>query len=38
LDEVLDAGVNRVVVDRAITRAEDPASVAADFAQRLRAT
>jgi len=38
LDEVLDAGVNRVVVDRAITRADDPASVAADFAARLRAT
>jgi len=38
LDEALDAGVNRVVVDRAITRADDPASVAADFARRLRAT
>ena len=37
LDEVLDAGVNRVVVDRAITRADDPGSVAADLAQRLRA-
>jgi thiamine-phosphate pyrophosphorylase len=37
LDEVLDAGVHRVVVDRAITRADDPASVAADFAERLRA-
>jgi len=36
LDEVLDAGVNRVVVDRAITRADDPASVAADFSRRLR--
>jgi thiamine-phosphate pyrophosphorylase len=37
LDEVLDAGVHRVVVDRAITRADDPASIAADFARRLRA-
>jgi thiamine-phosphate pyrophosphorylase len=36
LDEVLDAGVNRVVVDRAITRADDPATVAAEFAGRLR--
>src|SRR3954453_16167463 len=37
LDEVLDAGVNRVVVDRAITTADDPAAAAADLAQRLRA-
>ena len=36
LDEVLDAGVNRVVVDRAITRADDPAAVAGEFARRLR--
>ena len=36
LDEVLDVGVNRVVVDRAITRADDPAAVAAEFARRLR--
>ena len=36
LDEVLDAGVNRVVVDRAITRADDPAAVASEFARRLR--
>ena len=36
LDEVLDAGVNRVVVDRAITRADDPAAVAEEFARRLR--
>jgi thiamine-phosphate pyrophosphorylase len=36
LDEVLDAGVNRVVVDRAITRADDPATVAGQFARRLR--
>jgi thiamine-phosphate pyrophosphorylase len=38
LDEVLDAGLNRVVVDRAITRADDPPAVAAEFARRLRAT
>jgi len=38
LDELLDAGVNRVVVDRAITRADDPAGVAKEFARRLRAT
>jgi thiamine-phosphate pyrophosphorylase len=38
LDELLDAGVNRVVVDRAITRADDPASVAKEFVRRLRAT
>src|SRR4051794_1125992 len=38
LDEVLDAGVNRVVVDRAITTADAPAAAAADLAQRLRAT
>ncbi len=36
LDEVLDAGVTRVVVDRAITRADDPAAVAAEFSRRLR--
>lgn len=37
LDEVLDAGVNRVVVDRAITRADDPAAVVTEFVRRLRA-
>jgi thiamine-phosphate pyrophosphorylase len=36
LDEVLDAGATRVVVDRAITQADDPAAAAADFARRLR--
>jgi thiamine-phosphate pyrophosphorylase len=36
LDDVLDAGARRVVVDRAITRAEDPGAAAAEFARRLR--
>jgi thiamine-phosphate pyrophosphorylase len=37
LDEVLDAGARRVVVVRAITEADDPASAAADLAKRIRA-
>src|SRR3954451_16625038 len=37
LDELFDAGATRVVVDRAITQAADPAATAAEFAQRLRA-
>lgn len=37
LDEVLAAGASRVAVSAAITRAEDPAAVAAEFSQRLRA-
>jgi len=37
LDEMLDAGVTRIVVDKAITRAADPAATAAEFARRLRA-
>ncbi|GGO81856.1 thiamine phosphate synthase [Wenjunlia tyrosinilytica] len=37
LDEVLDAGAERVVVVRAITGADDPAEAAALFAKRLRA-
>ncbi|MGW1894797.1 thiamine phosphate synthase [Streptomyces sp. NPDC002004] len=36
LDEVLDAGARRVVVVRAITEADDPASATAEFAKRLR--
>jgi thiamine-phosphate pyrophosphorylase len=36
LDEVLAAGATRVVVVRAITRAEDPGAAAAAFAKRLR--
>jgi thiamine-phosphate pyrophosphorylase len=36
LDEVLAAGARRVVVVRAITEADDPASAAAAFAARLR--
>jgi thiamine-phosphate pyrophosphorylase len=36
LDEVLDAGATRVVIDRAITQADDPAAAAEDFARRLR--
>ncbi|MEU8965755.1 MULTISPECIES: thiamine phosphate synthase [unclassified Streptomyces] len=36
LDEVLDAGADRVVVVRAITEADDPAAAAADLAQRVR--
>ncbi len=37
LDEVVDAGARRVVVVRAITEADDPGAVAAEFAKRLRA-
>ncbi|MFI6050336.1 thiamine phosphate synthase [Streptomyces violascens] len=37
LDEVLDAGADRVVVVRAITEADDPAAAAADLAERVRA-
>ncbi|MFI6472693.1 thiamine phosphate synthase [Streptomyces sp. NPDC050516] len=36
LDEVLDAGADRVVVVRAITEAADPAAAAADLAKRVR--
>jgi thiamine-phosphate pyrophosphorylase len=36
LDEVLDAGATRVVVDRAVTSAPDPAAVVADLVDRLR--
>ncbi|GGY46610.1 MULTISPECIES: thiamine phosphate synthase [Streptomyces] len=36
LDEVLDAGADRVVVVRAITEADDPAAAAADLAKRVR--
>jgi thiamine-phosphate pyrophosphorylase len=36
LEEVLDAGADRVVVVRAITEAADPQAAAAAFAQRLR--
>ncbi|MEU9096086.1 thiamine phosphate synthase [Streptomyces sp. NPDC048361] len=36
LDEVLDAGADRVVVVRAITEASDPAAAAADLAKRVR--
>ena len=35
LDELLDAGATRVVVDRAITQADDPAAAAAEFVRRL---
>jgi thiamine-phosphate pyrophosphorylase len=37
LDEVLDAGARRVVVVRAITEADDPASAASGLAKRIRA-
>ncbi|MCX4551619.1 thiamine phosphate synthase [Streptomyces sp. NBC_01387] len=37
LDEVLDAGARRIVVVRAITEADDPASAAADLAKRVTA-
>ncbi|MET9699178.1 thiamine phosphate synthase [Streptomyces sp. NPDC006529] len=37
LDEVLDAGAERVVVVRAITEATDPGAAAADLAKRVRA-
>jgi len=36
LDEVLEAGADRVVVVRAITEATDPGAAAAEFAKRLR--
>ncbi|WP_330329991.1 thiamine phosphate synthase [Streptomyces sp. NBC_00536] len=36
LDEVLDAGAERVVVVRAITAATDPGAAAADLAKRVR--
>ncbi|MEU2723586.1 thiamine phosphate synthase [Streptomyces smyrnaeus] len=36
LDEVLEAGARRVVVVRALTRADDPGAAAASLAQRLR--
>ncbi|KOU40013.1 thiamine phosphate synthase [Streptomyces sp. WM6378] len=36
LDEVLDAGADRVVVVRAITEAADPAAATADLAKRVR--
>ncbi|WP_329465624.1 thiamine phosphate synthase [Streptomyces sp. NBC_01431] len=36
LEEVLDAGADRVVVVRAITEAADPAAAAADLAKRVR--
>jgi thiamine-phosphate pyrophosphorylase len=36
LDEVIDAGATRVVVDRAVTTADDPAAVVAELARRLR--
>ncbi|UYQ61643.1 thiamine phosphate synthase [Streptomyces peucetius] len=36
LDEVLDAGARRVVVVRAITEADDPASASAGLAKRIR--
>ena len=38
LDDVLAAGVTRVVVVRAITEADDPAAATATLAHRLRAT
>jgi thiamine-phosphate pyrophosphorylase len=37
LDQVLDAGARRVVVDRAITEADDPGAVVAELTRRLRA-
>ncbi|MEU0096309.1 thiamine phosphate synthase [Kribbella sp. NPDC006257] len=36
LDEVVEAGAERVVVVRAITEADDPAAAAAEFSRRLR--
>ncbi|MBW5486201.1 thiamine phosphate synthase [Streptomyces bambusae] len=36
LDEVLDAGAERIVVVRALTEAEDPGAAAADLAKRVR--
>ena len=37
LDAVLDAGARRIVVDRAVTTADDPGKVAAELSRRLRA-
>ncbi|MEU6314942.1 thiamine phosphate synthase [Streptomyces sp. NPDC047014] len=37
LDEVLDAGANRIVVVRALTEAADPGAAAAELAGRVRA-
>lgn len=37
VDEVLDAGATRIVVDRAITQADDPGAVAGELAAKLRA-
>ncbi|MDQ1694829.1 MAG: thiamine-phosphate pyrophosphorylase [Frankiaceae bacterium] len=36
LDAVIDAGATRVVVDRAVTQADDPAAVVEELAGRLR--
>jgi len=36
LDQVLDAGARRIVVDRAVTTADDPGAVAAELSRRLR--
>jgi thiamine-phosphate pyrophosphorylase len=36
LDQVVEAGANRVVVVRAITDADDPAAAAGEFSRRLR--
>jgi thiamine-phosphate pyrophosphorylase len=36
LDDVMDAGATRVVVDRAVTQADDPAAVVEELAGRLR--
>ncbi|MEU3369729.1 thiamine phosphate synthase [Streptomyces sp. NPDC006660] len=36
LEQVLDAGADRIVVVRAITEADDPAAAAADLAKRVR--
>jgi thiamine-phosphate pyrophosphorylase len=36
LDEVLEAGATRVVVDRAVTLADDPVAVTTDLVRRLR--
>jgi thiamine-phosphate pyrophosphorylase len=36
LDEVLDAGARRIVVDRSITQSDDPASVVTELVGKLR--
>ena len=36
LDQVIEAGAERVVVVRAITEADDPAAAAGEFSRRLR--